>query len=93
MSKDIEQMTHLAFFEKAIKTLRGSKDKGIHSVYSGFNDAFRQYFNSDPVAATKQLTADKKLEIRPVRGGVMLYLPGEAPVNDTAQQTLKKMGL
>jgi hypothetical protein len=31
--------------------------------------------------------------IRPVKGGVMLYLPEEVPQSDKAEQVLKKMGL
>ena len=35
-----------------------------------------------------------KIVIRPVKGGVMLYLPEDAPIaRDAAEDALKKMGL
>src|SRR4030043_1171415 len=53
--------------------------KCIHSVYSGFNEAFREYFKEDPIKVTQELARDGKIVLRPVKGGVMIYLPGEAP--------------
>lgn len=77
MSKKI---SYEDFFKKAILKLRNlAKSQGIHSVYSGFNDAFRQYYSDDPIKITQQLAQEGKIEIRPVKGGVMIYLPGEAP--------------
>ena len=68
------------FFKLAIVRLRNtSKSLGIHSVYSGFNQAFREYFKEDPIKITQALSNDGKIAIRPVKGGVMIYLPGEAP--------------
>ncbi len=66
------------FVVRAIKKLRG-KYRGIHTVFSGFNEAFRQYFSEDPRATTQELAARGIIVIRPVKGGVMLYLKGEAP--------------
>ena len=66
------------FIVRAIKKLRG-RYRGIHSVFSGFNEAFRQYFGEDPRPVTQELAARGIIEIRPVKGGVMLYLKGEAP--------------
>ena len=40
-----------------------------------------------------KLSAEGKIVIRPVKGGVMLYLPEEAPGGSEASQALKKMGL
>lgn len=82
------------FTIRAIERLRESGYKGIHSVYSGFNDAFRMYFpNIDPVAATIRLAEAGKIQVRFAKGGAMLYKPGDAPVNDVAGKALKKMGL
>ena len=54
---------------------------GIHSVYSGYNEAFRKYFpNSDPVTCTTQLAKEGLIQVEPFKGGVFLYLPGKAPV-------------
>ncbi len=64
---------------QAIKQLRKDPFRGIHSVYSGFNEAFRKYFGTNPVEATSRLAAEGKIETRPFKGGVMFFLPGEAP--------------
>ena len=67
------------FSIRAVKNLRKPPYKGIHTVYSGFNQAFREYFNKDPVEATTKLTQEGKIVTRPVKGGVTLYLPEDAP--------------
>ena len=69
------------FVFRAIERLRDSKrGKGIHTVYSGFNAAFRQHFGGkDPRALTDAMVAEGVLAIRPSRGGVMLYKAEEAP--------------
>ncbi len=79
------------FVVRAIKKLRG-KYRGIHSVFSGFNEAFRQYFGEDPRPVTQDLAAKGVIEIRPVKGGVMLYLKGEAPRagSDVLEKILKE---
>ena len=76
------------FVVRAIKKLRG-RYRGIHSVFSGFNEAFRQYFGEDPRPVTQELAARGIIQIRPVKGGVMLYLKGDAP--QAADDALKKI--
>lgn len=88
-----EKLSVEEFVCLAIKTLRIGDFKGIHSVYSGFNEAFKKYFGQDPVQATNRLAEQKKIEIRPIKGGVLLYLPGEAPSQSRGDEALKKMGL
>jgi hypothetical protein len=90
-----EKLSHEEFVKKAIVSLRKEGYKGIHSVYSGFNNAFKKYFEGEnPVEVTNRLAGEGKIVIRPVKGGVMLYLPEDAPVGrDTAGEALKKMGL
>ncbi len=88
-----EKLSPAEFVKKAIVSLRKEPYKGIHSVYSGFNDAFRDYFNEDPIKWTTQLGAEGVIEIRPARGGVMLYLPSDAPARSSSKEVLKKMGL
>lgn len=90
-----EKLSQEEFIKKAIVSLRKDGYKGIHTVYSGFNTAFKKYFDGgDPVAATNKLAAEGKIVIRPVKGGVMLYLPDEAPATpDIGKDALKKMGL
>ncbi|NWF97839.1 MAG: hypothetical protein HXY52_02735 [Nitrospirae bacterium] len=90
-----EKLSHEEFIRKAIISLRKEGFKGIHSVYSGFNNAFKKYFEGEnPVEVTNKLAAEGKIVIRPVKGGVMLYLPEDAPASrDSADEALKKMGL
>lgn len=90
-----EKLSYEEFIRKAIVSLRKEGYKGIHSVYSGFNNAFRKYFNDEnPVEITNRLAKEGKIVVRPVRGGVMIYLPEEVPpIRNTADEALKKMGL
>jgi hypothetical protein len=73
------QVSEEEFVRRAIKRLRKPPYKGIHSVYSGFNQAFKDHFGKNPVEVTQKLAAEGKIVTRPVRGGVMIYLPDEAP--------------
>ena len=77
------------FVVKAIKRLRKPPYKGIHSVYSGFNQAFKDYFGTNPVETTQRLAKEGKSTIRPVRGGVMLYLPEDAPGQTDSKRVLE----
>ncbi len=89
-----EKLSYEEFIRQAILKLRAGNYKGIHSVYSGFNEAFRKYYDGvNPVEVTNRLAKEKKITIRPVKGGVMLYLPEDAPHTARADQALKKMGL
>lgn len=90
-----EKLSHEEFVKKAIVSLRREGYKGIHSVYSGFNEAFKKYFDGEnPVEVTNKLALEGKIIVRPVKGGVMLYLPEDAPASkSSADEALKKMGL
>ena len=79
------------FVIRAIKKLRKPPYRGIHSVYSGFNQAFRDYFNSEPIPVTRRLEAEGKIVIRPVKGGVMLYLPEETPERPDTGEVIKRI--
>lgn len=88
------KLTQEEFVKLAIARLRLENYKGIHSVYSGFNEAFKAYFDGgNPIDATGELARLGKIVLRPVKGGVMLYLPGEGPEMSRADMALKKMGL
>ena len=79
-SKDPKYLNYEDFFKQAIIALRDvTKSRGVHSVYSGFNDAFRQYFGENPIPVTQELAKKGIIEVQPRKGGVMIYLPGEAP--------------
>ena len=84
-----KKISEYEFVAKAIKKLRNPPYKGIHSVYSGFNRAFKEYFGTNPIETTQRLAKERKITIRPVRGGVMLYLPEEAPRAADSESILK----
>ncbi len=91
-----ERLNQEEFVKKAIVSLRKEGFKGIHTVYSGFNDAFKKYYEGEsPIDATNRLAKDGKIVLRPVKGGMMLYLPDNAPAaaGRSAEEALKKMGL
>jgi hypothetical protein len=83
------KLTEEEFVLQAIRKLRKEPYRGIHSVYSGFNEAFRKYFGTNPVEATSRLAAEGKIETRPFKGGVMLFLPGEAPKRPSAEEIIQ----
>ncbi|MBA4348961.1 MAG: hypothetical protein C0415_03095 [Thermodesulfovibrio sp.] len=90
-----EKLSYEEFVKKAIVSLRKEGYKGIHTVYSGFNQAFKKYYDGeDPIKVTNQLADEGKIVIRPVKGGVMLYLPEDAPaLQNRGDEALKQMGL
>jgi hypothetical protein len=80
MSEEISpKISEEEFVLRAIKRLRKPPYRGIHSVYSGFNQAFKEHFGKNPVDVTKRMAEEGKIVTRPVRGGVMLYVPDDAP--------------
>lgn len=83
------KLTEEEFVVQAIKRLKKDPYRGIHSVYSGFNEAFRKYFGTNPVEATSRLAAEGKIETRPFKGGVMLFLPGEAPKRPSVEEIVR----
>ena len=83
------RLTEEEFVVQAIKRLKKDPYRGIHSVYSGFNEAFRKYFGTNPVEATSRLAAEGKIETRPFKGGVMLFLPGEAPKRPSVEEIIR----
>jgi hypothetical protein len=89
MMEEEKKLTEEEFVIQAIKKLRKDPYRGIHSVYSGFNEAFRKYFGTNPVEATTQLVAGGKIESRPFKGGMMLFLPGEAPKRPSTDEIIQ----
>ena len=89
------ELTREEFVIDAIKKLRdASRSKGIHSVYSGFNAAFKNYFSEEARPTTDKMVSEGKLVVQPRTGGVMMYLPGEEPqTSANGEAALKKMGL
>ena len=89
MDQEEKKLTEEEFVVQAIRKLRKDPYRGIHSVYSGFNEAFRKYFGTNPVDATNRLASQGKIESRPFKGGVMLFLPGEAPKRPMADEIIQ----
>ena len=82
------------FVKLAVTSLRLENYKGVHTVYSGFNEAYKTYFEGEnPIDTTDRLAKEGKIVLRPVKGGVMMYLPGEGPELSRGDMALKKMGL
>jgi hypothetical protein len=67
------------FVRRAVLRLRKGQAKSIHSVFSGFNSAWRQYYKTDPVSGVKALEEAGMCVTHPTRGGVRIYLPEDAP--------------
>jgi len=61
--------------------------KGLHSVWSGFNAAFRQHFGAaeDPIATTTQMRKSEKIAVFPAKGGVLLYLRADVSASRLRQ--------
>jgi len=91
MMEEGRKLTEEEFVTQAIRKLRKDPFRGIHSVYSGFNEAFRKYFGTNPVEATTKLAAGGKIETRPFKGGMMLFLPGEAPKRPSTEEVIRQI--
>ena len=86
-----KKLSEYEFVVKAIKKLRRPPYKGIQSVYSSFNQAFREYFNKNPVEVTTKLANEGKIVMRTARGGVTLCLPEDARAAWTGKSVLEKI--
>ncbi len=75
-----KKMSHEDFVKKGIVKLRVKKDQGIHVVYSGFNQAFREYFNGeDPRPHLDRLAEQGVITVRPAKGGATIALSDGKP--------------
>ncbi|OGH68929.1 MAG: hypothetical protein A2754_01325 [Candidatus Magasanikbacteria bacterium RIFCSPHIGHO2_01_FULL_47_8] len=78
-------LTSEHFTMRAIESLRDiEKSKGIHTVYSGFNDAFRTYFSlsrkdKGPIIFVDALCAEERVVRVFRKGGAAIFIPGEEP--------------
>lgn len=72
------KLSHKEFVERSIRALRNPPYKGIHVVFSNFNNAFRQYFDEDPRPIVDKMVAEGFLVSRPVKGGVIIMLAADA---------------
>lgn len=83
------------FTLRAIEQLKKPEQKGIHTVYSGFNEAFRIWFpDKDPITEVQALAKAGKIDFRLAKGGAVIYPPGKKPAETASGETaLKRMGL
>ena len=84
------------FVYLAIIRLRMGDYKAIHTVYSGFNAAFREYFAEegfDPIEEVNRMVEEAKLIRRPVKGGVLISNDPNFQGTSTVAAALKKMGV
>ncbi len=82
------------FVTMAIPLLRNDGYKGCHTVYSGFNGAFKAIFPAlDVIVETRKLQDKGIVKIIPSKGGVMIYLAKDAPKSDGSKDALRKLGL
>lgn len=85
-------MTPEEFVFKAIEKLRECPYKGIHSVYSGLDAAFKRHFPSlDLRDILNGLAEEGKITIRPASRGVMLYKGGDVSRTAFVEGVLKKI--
>jgi len=90
--KDMK-MSHREFVERAIIALRKPGYKGIHVVFSGFNEAFREYYGEDPRPHVDELVEEGFIVSRPAKGGIMITLVSDLDNgdNDWASSPLLKI--
>ena len=84
------------FVMLAIEKLRKPPYKGIHVVFSGLNQAFRERFPKlDPIVFIDGLKKKGKVVLIPVKRGPILYKTKDAPKTQPSggALALKKMGL
>ena len=85
-------LTPQEFVLKAIEKLRECPYKGIHSVYSGLDEAFKRHFPDLRLRDTlNELAEEGKITIRPASRGVMLYKGGEASRTTCVEDALQKI--
>jgi hypothetical protein len=77
----MEKLTHEQFATRAVAKLRTGTYKGIHTRFSGFNQAWKEYFGTDPIVGVNELIAERKIMGHPAKGGFTIYLLEDAKVN------------
>ena len=97
------KLTPEQFTILAIKKLQTPGFFGIHTVWSGFNLAFRTYFpNLDPIKTTQELAEQGKIVHKLAKGGARIFLPNFSRggidfrtryEKRVAKDILEKMGL
>jgi len=86
-----KELSKQEFVKKAIKELGDPPEKGIHTRYSGFQEAFQEYFGEDPLEATEKLEKREEIVKVPEKDGSRLYLPEDAPGKGNPQETINQI--
>lgn len=79
------------FAVDAIKKLRKGSYKGIHTVFSGFNSAWKEYYGDDPVIGVNKLVEAHVITGHPAKGGFTIGLPEDAPNAKDTKLILNKI--
>ena len=89
-----QETEYVGFITKAYEVNQAESNyTGMHTVWSGFNEAFRMKFPGvDPVEVTKALASKGEIRIRPIRGGSILYMGEDGKSESKGGQLLAKMG-
>ncbi len=67
MEDKTRKMNKRKFVLNAIHKLRKDDYIGIHAVYSGFNKAFREYYDQDPIKEVDKLVESGCIVLSPVK--------------------------
>lgn len=89
-----QKLTVEEFVFRAIEKLAPEGKQTIHTVFSGFNEAFREYFpGQDPIEEVKKLHEAGKISFGLRRGGAIIAPPGVIAPVQKSRETLAKMGV
>ena len=80
-----DTVSYREFVSRAILKLRKEGEVGIHSVRSGFNEAFLDYYGYDPQGILGELIKQGFITTVPVEDGVMIYLLSEIESTENDQ--------
>lgn len=84
------KMSYREFVRMMIHELRKPSYTGIHVVYSGFNERFREYYDEDPRPVIDQLVDEGFLKIFQKTGGPIIFLASEYVPKGQRKQGEKK---
>lgn len=74
------------FVIESILNSRRAIYEGIHSIYSGFNEAFKKNYGEDPTNTLQKLESEGKIKIKKYKTGLVLFIGKKVSnSNDQAQ--------
>ena len=88
-------LSYKDFTLRAIDRLRKPPARGIHTVWSGFNQAAVAYYAEfgqkvNPIDIVQGLVKEGSIALKPTKGGVMIYAPTDAPKYASAESKGKE---